>query len=81
MQDVPASYGGRYRTSSSSEDRSSWAKVVDVPLSQQSKVLAVWAQIVEWSPERGTADSEAETEADFGRPGYVAVVAATAAAA
>lgn len=78
MRGVPASYEGPCKTSSSSEDQSSWAKVVDVPLSQVDTVLAVWAQFVVWSLERGPADSE--TEADFGRPGYVAVVAATAAA-
>lgn len=78
VQDVLASYGGPYRTSSSSEDQSSWAKVVGVPLSQGGKALAVWGQIVVSSLEKGPADSEAEV--DFGQLGYVAVVAATAAA-
>ncbi len=52
----------------------------DVPLSQEGKGLAVWAQTVVWYLERGPADSEAGTGADFGQPGYVAAAAATAAA-
>lgn len=52
----------------------------DVPLSQEGKGLAVWAQTVVWHLETGPADFEAGTGADFGQPGYVAAAAATAAA-
>ncbi len=50
----------------------------DVPLSQEGKGLAVWAQTVVWYLERALADSEAGPEADLG---YVAVAAAATAAA
>lgn len=54
----------------------------DVPLSQEDKELAVWAQTVVRYLERGPAGSEAVTATDFGQqPGYVAVVAAATAVA
>lgn len=52
-----------------------------VPLSQEGKGLAVWAQTVVRNLERGPAGSEAGIAADFEQPGYVAVVAAATAVA